>query len=94
MANGKFEAGFKLVTGALLTITIGVLTFMGNGVVANERRNVDDHTAIRGEYKSEDVALKDTLMGEIKEIRLEQKVMRQEQNANFTQVLVAIESLK
>ncbi len=67
---------------------------MGDTVKANDNKATKEHTAIRSEIIESVHKVRTELMGEIKSIRLEQRVMRKETNESFTKVLVAIEKIK
>jgi len=72
----------------------GVILFMGNKVSANDNKATTEHTAIRKESKQDDNTVRKELMDEVAYLRTEQRIMRKENNASFTKVLVAIEQIK
>ena len=70
MANG-FSL-YKIFIGAGVSATLGILTFMGNGIVGNERRNVDQHREIR----KESIASVNDVKNLVTDVRIEQSEQR------------------
>jgi len=67
---------YKIFIGAGVSATLGLLTFMGNGIVNNEVRNVTQHNEIRKEIYSGDTLVRDKLEkidDDITLIKIEQK---------------------
>lgn len=52
-------------------ILVGILSFMGNGIVENDRRNTEDHKKIRKEVTEKIEEVKDITT----DIRLEQRTL-------------------
>ena len=61
----------KWLVGALFSVIIAVISFMGNTVKANDIRNTEDRKNIRAEMKQD----KKEVLREIKEISKEQTFM-------------------
>lgn len=61
----------KWLVGALFSVIIAIISFMGNTVKANDIRNTEDRKNIRAEMKQD----KKEVLREIKEISKEQSVM-------------------
>lgn len=59
----------KIVAGALSTVLISILAFMGNGIVDNDVRNVRDHTAIREERTAEVRRVESDLYKKIEQVK-------------------------
>lgn len=67
---------YKIFIGAGVSATIGILTFMGNGIIDNEVRNVTQHNEIRKEIYSGDMAVReklDRVEDIVTEIKLDQR---------------------
>ena len=71
MANGAFSI-YKIFIGAGVSATLGLLTFMGNGIVSNDKTNTKEHTNIRREAVEAIDEVKDIAT----EIRIEQSEQR------------------
>lgn len=66
---------YKIFVGAGVSATLALLTFIGNGVVNNEVRNVTQHREIRKEMLSADKDISNSLdrvKDIVTDIRLEQ----------------------
>ena len=78
MINGNFSL-YKIFIGAGVSATLGLLTFMGNGIVNNDKVNVSEHIAIRSEQVTADRAIygkMDKVKDIVTDIRLEQVEQR------------------
>lgn len=76
MINGNLNK--ILITSGIATLT-GILSFMGGGIVSNDVRNTAQHTAIRKEMVSADLATLDKIdkvKDIVTDIRLEQAEQR------------------
>lgn len=70
---------YKLFVGAGISATLGLLGFMGNGIVNNEIRNVKQHTEIRREMVIGDRSALDRVdkvKDIVTDIRIEQNQQR------------------
>ena len=70
-SNGKWQLAFWIMS----TVIVGTMIILTNNVIANDRRNVDDHKEIRSEMSDKF----DKLFDEVKKIsertvRIETKV--------------------
>ena len=78
MANGAFSI-YKIFIGAGVSATLGILTFMGNGIVNNDKENTNQHIIIRQERAAGDLAVTekiDKVEDIATSIRLEQTEQR------------------
>ena len=78
MMNGNFSL-YKVFVAGGITVTTSILVFMGNGVVDNEVRNVEQHREIRKELVGGDKAVLekvDKVEDIVTDIRLEQTEQR------------------
>lgn len=92
MANNNLAV--KILAGFVTVAIVGVFSFMGSSIDANEKTNTKDHINIRKEAENGKDNLRKELMSKIEAVQMEQKAMRKENNASFTKVLVAIEKIK
>jgi len=93
MANSN-NLAIKILAGFVTVAIIGVLSFMGTSIDANDKTNIKDHISIRKEAEEGKDDLRKELMKEVTLLRTEQRIMRKENNASFTKVLIAIEKIK
>ena len=78
MSNGTFSL-YKIFIGAGVSATLGILTFMGNGIVNNDKENTSQHIIIRQERAAGDLAVTekiDKVEDIATSIRLEQTEQR------------------
>ena len=78
MSNGAFSI-YKIFIGAGVSATLGILTFMGNGIVNNDKENTNQHIIMRGERAFGDLAVTekiDKVEDIVTDIRLEQTEQR------------------
>ena len=77
MVNGNGKGKWTMwLAGIIFTIIVVlILPAMAKGIVDNDIRNTQDHVKIRSETEHKDKELKHEILGEIKEMRTEQKVL-------------------
>lgn len=84
-ADGKWQLAFWIITGFFVTSIV----FLGNGVIANDRRNTEEHTEIRSEIDAKTEEIEDTIEDKIDDIRLEQMSIGKTQ----TKILTILERI-
>ena len=65
---------YKVFVGAGVSATLGILTFMGNGIVNNDRENTKQHIEIRKEVDAKIEPIR-SIVTDIRLEQMEQKVM-------------------
>lgn len=76
---------YKVFIGGGVTATLALLTFMGNGVVNNEVRNVQQHREIRKEIAAGDMAVRDSV-DKIKDIVTDIRIDQVEQRSILREI--------
>ena len=68
MANGNGTKWMIWLVGSLFFVLTGVITVTGKGVIENDRRNTQDHIAIRNESIQENIKVRAEMVQQEKDI--------------------------